>query len=448
MIHEERIRALNDVGILDGDYVLYWMQSSVRAEFNHALEYAVGYANRLGRPLIAFFGLTDAYPEANMRHYNFLIEGLRDVRSSLEDRGIELMVRLASPESGVIDYGKRASLVIVDGGYTKIQKSWRRYAAGRLKCPLIQLESDLIVPVETASPKEEYSAATFRPKIRRNLDRFMTPLGESELAHPSLGMVVDSEDLRYIDRVLSRLDIDREVGKVDSFRGGAVEAHRLLGDFIERKLGDYTELRNDPTEDVQSGLSPYLHFGHISPLGIALEIREADSHGSEAFLEELIVRRELSFNFVHYNYNYDSFECLPDWCKETLKKHAPDRREHLYSLRELEESETHDPYWNAAQSEMVKRGKMHRYMRMYWGKKILEWGASPEEAFKTALYLNNKYELDGRDPNSYAGVAWCFGKHDRPWKERPIFGKVRYMNDRRLRRKFDADGYVRMVEGL
>jgi deoxyribodipyrimidine photo-lyase len=193
-------------------------------------------------------------------------------------------------------------------------------------------------------------------------------------------------------------------------------------------------------------MSPYLHFGQISPLYIALKVSKTRSLGAEAFFEELIIRRELSMNFVFYNEKYDSFKSIPDWAKKTLRAHQKDRRPYLYSPKELENAGTHDPYWNAAQKEMVITGKMHGYMRMYWGKKILEWSKTPEEAFKVALYLNNKYELDGRDPNGFIGVAWCFGKHDRPWGERAIFGNVRYMNDKGLKRKFDADKYVKMME--
>ncbi|MGQ9671892.1 MAG: deoxyribodipyrimidine photo-lyase, partial [Candidatus Aminicenantales bacterium] len=192
----------------------------------------------------------------------------------------------------------------------------------------------------------------------------------------------------------------------------------------------------------------YLHFGQISPVYIALRAMKTKSRGADAFLEELIIRRELSLNFVFYNRNYDSFEALPAWAKQSLKSHEKNKRSSLYTLEEFEAASTHDPYWNAAQKEMLIKGKMHGYMRMYWGKKILEWCKTPEEAFRIALYLNNKYELDGRDPNGFAGVAWCLGKHDRPWPERPIFGNVRSMNDRGLKRKFDADKYVKMMSTL
>ena len=215
-------------------------------------------------------------------------------------------------------------------------------------------------------------------------------------------------------------------------------------------MPDYPKLRNDPILDYQSSLSPYLHFGQISPVYVALRILDSNAsiEAKEAYLEEIVVRRELAVNYVQHNENYDNFNGLPEWAKRTLGSHKNDQREYLYNLRELENAETHDPYWNAAQNEMRITGKMHGYMRMYWGKKIVEWTENPEIAFNMALYLNNKYELDGRDPNGFAGIAWCFGKHDRPWKERPVFGNVRYMNENGLRRKFDADKYIEKVKQL
>jgi deoxyribodipyrimidine photo-lyase len=216
----------------------------------------------------------------------------------------------------------------------------------------------------------------------------------------------------------------------------------LLTEFIKKKLDLYPVKRNDPNQDVTSHMSPYLHFGQISPLYIALRVIDSNSKGKEAYLEELIVRRELSHNYVFYNNKYDKYVSLPPWAKNTLNFHGRDKREYIYSLKDFEGAKTHDVYWNAAQKEMVLTGKMHGYMRMYWGKKILEWTKSPPEGFKIALYLNNKYELDGRDPNGYAGVAWCFGKHDRAWSERRVFGKIRYMNAAGLKRKFNADKYV------
>jgi len=445
-IQKERVKALNQKEIRRGKYVLYWMQASQRTECNHALEFAILKANELLQPLIVFFGITDQFPEARERHYTFMLEGLKEVKDSLEKRGIQMVVLHNSPEVGVLQLAKRASLAVVDRGYLKIQKGWRDYASKRMDCPLIQVESDVIVPVEETSPKEEYAAATIRPKIMRKLDSFLVPLKEREAAVDSLSLDFASFDMSDVENAISKLRIDRSVKKVDSFHGGTKEAKNHLEFFLESKLDRFPELRNDPTLDYLSHMSPYLHFGQISPLFIALKVKETRSPGVEAFLEELIVRRELSMNFVFYNETYDSLEAIPDWAKETLKTHRKDRRQYLYSLEELESAITHDPYWNAAQKEMVIKGKMHGYMRMYWGKKILEWSKTPEEAFKTALYLNNKYEVDGRDPNGFTGVAWCFGKHDRPWGERPIFGNVRYMNDKGLKRKFDADGYVKMMD--
>jgi deoxyribodipyrimidine photo-lyase len=446
MIQKERIKALNSRGIKKGEYVLYWMQASQRAEDNHALEYGILKANELRKPLVVFFGITDHFPEANERHYTFMLEGLREVKESLEKRGIQMLVRHESPEQGAVRMAKRASLTVVDRGYLRIQRKWRDDAAKRMSCPLVQIESDVVVPIEEASPKEEYAAATIRPKIHKKLKSFVVPLKERDPDQHSLSLEFDSIDLEDVEKTISRLRIDHRVKKVGFYHGGTKEAKKHLKDFLEYKIDRFGDLRNDPSLDYLSHMSPYLHFGQISPLFIALKVSKTNSPGRQAFLEELIVRRELSMNFVFYNEQYDSFEAIPDWAKKSLKVHLEDRRPSLYSLEELEAAKTHDPYWNAAQKEMVIKGKMHGYMRMYWGKKILEWTKSPEEAFRIALSLNNKYELDGRDPNGFTGVAWCFGKHDRPWGERAIFGTVRYMNDKGLKRKFDVDQYVKMME--
>ena len=446
MIQKERIKALNQKEVKKGKYILYWMQASQRAECNHALAFAILKANELRQPLVVFFGITDQFPEANERHYTFMLEGLKDVKNSLEKRRIQMVTLHKSPEVGVVQLAHKASLAVVDRGYLKIQKAWREDASRKMDCPLIQVESDVIVPVEEASPKEEYAAATIRSKIKRKLGDFLVPLEEHEPIIGSLSLDLDSFDIEDVEKAISKLRIDRSVKKVDSFHGGANEAKNHLEIFLESKLDRFPELRNDPTLDYLSQMSPYLHFGQISPLYIALKVSKTRSPGVDAFLEELIVRRELSMNFVFYDEKYDSYDSIPDWAKKTLKKHQKDKRSYVYSLKEFEMGITHDPYWNAAQKEMVIKGKMHGYMRMYWGKKILEWSRTPEEAFRIALHLNNKYELDGRDPNGFTGVAWCFGKHDRPWGERSVFGNVRYMNDKGLKRKFDADRYVKMME--
>ena len=448
MIQKERIKVLNSKMVRKGQYVLYWMQASQRAECNHALEYAILQANELRVPVLVYFGITDRFPEANERHYVFMLEGLKEVKNTLEQRGIRMVVLHQSPEIGAVRLSKQASLVVVDRGYLRIQRQWREEAGQRMACPLIQVESDVVVPVEEVSSKEEYAAATIRPKIHKRLAHFLIGVEENEPLFSSLSMDMDSFEIGDIEKAISKLRIDRSVKKVDSFKGGTKEALRHLEFFLEGKLDRYPELRNDPTLDYLSNMSPYLHFGQISSLSIALKVKETKSPGVEAFLEELIIRRELSMNFVFYNNKYDSFEAIPEWAKKSLRSHQRDKRSYRYSLKELEQAKTHDPYWNAAQGEMVQKGKMHGYMRMYWGKKILEWSKTPQEAFRNALYLNNRYELDGRDPNGFTGVAWCFGKHDRPWGERPVFGNVRYMNDKGLKRKFDADRYVKMIHAI
>jgi len=445
MIQPERITILNDSPQRGGKYVLYWMQAAQRAEYNHALEYAVRSANDLKKPVVVFFGITDKYPEATLRHYYFMLEGLQEVRRDLEDRGIRLVIRHKSPDSGAAELAKDAAMVVVDAGHLKIQAKWRANVAGRIKCPMYEVETpmyevetNLIVPVEEASSKENFSAGTFRPRITKQLDRYMVQLRRNKLKVDSLDLKFSTFDIEDVDKALSKLDIDRSVPKSNYFHGGTSEANKRLNSF----------LRNDPTADYVSHMSPYLHFGQISPLYIALKVKRKSGPGSDAYLEELIVRRELSHNFVYYNNDYDKFACLPPWAVNTLTFHRRDKRQYLYSVEQFERAETHDPYWNAAQLEMVVTGKMHGYMRMYWGKKILEWTKNPRTAFKTALYLNNKYELDGRDPNGFAGVAWCFGKHDRAWAERHVFGKIRYMNANGLKRKFDADAYVEKVRQM
>jgi deoxyribodipyrimidine photo-lyase len=448
MIQEARIKALNSRAVRKGRNVLYWMQASQRAEYNHALEYALLRANELRLPVLVFFGITDAFPQANERHYAFMLEGLRETQGALLARGIAMAIIHRPPHLGAVDLSRDAALAVVDRGYLSVQRKWRRYAARRMECPLIEVESDVVVPVETASSKEEYAAATIRAKINTRVDEFLTPLRARRATEPPAPVEREVLDVSETRTALAGLKIDRSVGPVGTLHGGTRAAKRLLKTFIARRLDRFSEMRNDPTEAGLSDMSPYLHFGQISPVYIARKVKGAASPGTAAYLEELIVRRELAMNFVYYNTAYASFRALPQWAQRTLARHSRDRRPYVYTRAELEGALTHDPYWNAAQDEMLVTGKMHGYMRMYWGKKIVEWTRTPEEAFKTVLYLNNKYELDGRDPNGFAGVAWCFGKHDRPWGERAIFGQVRYMNDKGLRRKFDADGYVEKVKRL
>jgi deoxyribodipyrimidine photo-lyase len=448
-IQEERVQNLNDADLGEGDYVLYWMQSSQRAEQNHALEYAVQRANDLEQRLLVVFGLTEDYPEANLRHYAFMLEGLKDAQDALRKRGILMVVRRGSPDEVALDLGEGASLIVTDRGYMRPQKRWREQVAREAGCLVTQVESDVVVPVELASGKQEHAARTLRPKIGEYLEDFLAELKPTKLEKQSLDMWSDGLDLSDIEKVLDGMDLDRSVSALSHlYKGGTSEAKKMFRRFLKGNLGDYVEHRNQPQTDDVSHMSKYLHFGHVSPIWLALKARRAKAKQDtiESFVEELVVRRELSMNFVLYTPDYDSYSNLPDWAKKTLEEHRDDEREYTYTRKQLENAETHDEYWNAAMKEMVHTGYMHNYMRMYWGKKILEWSNTPEHAYRITLYLNNKYFLDGRDPNSFANVAWVFGQHDRGWPEREVYGKVRYMSAGGLERKTKPDQYVEKIE--
>lgn len=451
-LHLERAKPLNGLSARDGGYVLYWMQQSQRAEWNHALEYAVNQANERSLPVVVCFGLTDDYPDANTRHYRFMLEGLAEVAPALKDRGIRFVVRRGEPTAVALELAADAALVVCDRGYLRHQKAWRQRVAEGAPCRVVQVESDVVVPVEVASGKAEYAARTIRPKIQRALDRFLASLPQADVKKDARGVMLEGEDLSDLDVLLERLKIDRSVPTVERFyRGGATEAHRRMREFIDDGLERYGSGRDEPTGHDVSHLSPYLHFGQISPLEIVLAVFDADGANDaakDAFVEQLVVRRELACNFVEYTDQYDAFACVPEWAQKTLQKHRDDPRPHRYTRNELENAETHDAYWNASMREMRITGYLHNRMRMYWGKKIIEWSNTPEYAFQTALYLNNKYFLDGRDPNSYTSVAWLFGLHDRPWSERDVFGTIRYMAASGLDRKCDMDAYMAHVEAL
>lgn len=449
MIEKERLHFLNGQPAKNGAFVLYWMQASQRAEWNHALEYAILQANELKKPLLVFFGLTESFPEANLRHFHFLLEGLQETQKKLTQRGIRMVVLHTDPCEGILHLAREATLVVTDRGYLRLQREWRKRVAEELPCLFVEVESDVVVPLEVALPHEAYSARVLRPKIKKHLLRFLSPLRENPVHFPSLHFppLSDELDLSYPEHVLSLLHTDTTVPPITTHRGGTEIAKRKLQEFIERKLPSYTFSRNDPGVDGLSHMSPYLHFGQISPLFIALEVLNVPAHEvhKEAYLEELIVRRELAMNFAFYNPEYDSFASLPRWARETLQEHRKDPRPYAYTPQAFEEARTHDPLWNAAQKELLFTGTIHGYVRMYWGKKILEWSRDPEEAYRIALYLNNKYALDGRDPNSFAGVAWCFGKHDRPFMERFIYGKVRPMTKGALT-KASQEAYIQRIE--
>ncbi|CAM3433820.1 deoxyribodipyrimidine photo-lyase [Deinococcus saxicola] len=441
MIHDSRIQPLRPGTPGQGRFVLLWVQASVRTRDNHALEYALRRANELGLPVVAVFGLTPDYPEANARHFQYLLEGLRDLRANLVARGIPLSIRLGKPPEMALEAAREgAALVVTDVGYLNIQRAWRDWLKAQLEVPFVQVESEAVIPIYTVSGKLEYAARTIRPKVQRLWHDYLVPLEEHEL-------VAQTDDweagLEVGDpaALVKTLPVDQSVVP-GTETGGEDAALERVEEFISIDLARYDGRRNDPNVEGSSRLSAYLHYGHLSPLTAALVAREHGGPGADTFIEELIVRRELSFNLCTFNPQYDQYDGLPGWARKTLEEHAGDRREYLYTREQFDGAQTHDPYWNAAQNQMVRTGRMHNYMRMYWGKKILEWTPDPRTAYAEMVWLNNRYEQDGRDPNSYAGLGWVLGLHDRPWTRRPIFGMVRYMNAGGLKRKFDADAYA------
>jgi deoxyribodipyrimidine photo-lyase len=451
-MHDARIRQLNERPLGDGSYVLYWMQASQRAEFNPALEYAIRRADEINLGLVVGFGLMTAYPEANARHFAFMLEGLAEVRHRLGERGIRFVMRAGRPDDVALNLAGDGAMVVCDRGYLRHQRQWRARLADQARCLVVQVEGDVVVPVETASSKAEYAARTLRTKIHRCWSDFLHEIVPGDPVRSTRRLAFRDElDPSDPAAVLRKLDVDRNVAPVARFRGGTYEARRRLEHFLRYKLEGYDGDRSEPARAHVSELSPYLHFGQISPVEIALKVRAARSTGETdraSFLEELIVRRELACNFAQFTANYDDYASLPGWARRTLAEHADDRRPQRYTRAQLETGRTGDRYWNAAMQEMRETGYMHNTMRMYWGKKIIEWSSTPEQAWRTALYLNNRYFLDGRDPNSYANVGWLFGLHDRPWRERPIFGTVRTMTAGGLDRKYDMDGYLARVADL
>jgi deoxyribodipyrimidine photo-lyase len=453
VIQNTRIQNLNDRPRReDGAYVLYWMQEAQRARGNAALELAIRGANKYGLPVVVCFGLMDGYPEANARHYAFMLEGLADCADEFRARGISFVVRHGSPPEVALEISQSAAAVICDRSYMPVQRAWRDRLAEQADCPVIQVETEVVVPVEIVTDKSEYAARTIRPRIHRVWDEYLVPLDETEPEVPADGFGLEGDiDITDPGAVLARLDLDRSVLPVKRFRGGRTEALRRLNGFTDDVLDGYAKGRNEPSAALTSFLSPYLHFGHISPVEMALAARdygEGSVEDRSSFIEELVVRRELAMNYAAFDPAFETYDALPDWAKKTLSEHAGDEREYVYDMDTLAACATHDTHWNDAMREMVHTGFMHNYMRMYWAKKILEWSATPEQAFETTLALNNRYFLDGRDPNSYANVAWCFGLHDRAWTERPVFGKIRYMNANGLNRKFDMEAYAAFVDDI
>ncbi len=435
----------------DGRCVVYWMQRAQRAVDNPALDAAVEAANALHKPLVVFFGLVPFYPNANLRHYTFLAQAIPCLGRGLEKRRIGFVLR-RYPEHHLAAFCDevRAALVVGDENPLRETERWRQTAARQLRVPLWTVEADVIVPCRLLE-KEQYGARTIRPRLRALLGEFLVAPANPKAA-VAWKRPKQVTSLAPDGDLLAGFPAAAGAGPVATFRGGSDEARRALARFIRNNLAGYSQRRNRPEQDGTSRLSPYLHFGHIGPHTVALAVKNAAAPRvhREAFLEQLIIRRELAVNFVRFNPKYDSLASAEPWARRTLAEHRRDEREHVYSERQLENAETHDPLWNAAQRQMVAGGWMHGYLRMYWAKKILEWTRSAEEAFAVAVRLNDRYELDGRDPNGYAGIAWAIGgKHDRArGPERPVYGKIRYMSYPSTSRKFDSRAYMQDVAKL
>lgn len=436
-----------------GNTVVYWMQRAQRALDNPALDVAVDVGNALQQPVVIFFAPVPFYPHANLRHYVFLAQGIPDIAERARKRGIGFVLR-AWPDHHLTRFCDevKASIVIGDENPLRELGHWRDLATKKLKVPLWTVDADVIVPSKLLE-KEQWAARTIRPRLQSRFEQFLQPLknprANIEWQKPK-NLQALADDGSY-DITQNWTKLDRSVAPVDSFRGGTGKALTLLRNFTTRKLEKYPEQHGIPEVDGTSRLSPYLHFGHISPLTVALAVQESDAPSAckDDYLNELITWRELAINFAHFNKLYDSIESAPAWAHRTLGEHAKDKRPVLYTREQLEAAATHDELWNAAQLQMLHAGWMHNYMRMYWAKKILEWSPSPAAAYQTAVYLNDKYFLDGRDPNGYAGVAWAIaGKFDRPWFERPIYGTIRYMSGDAARKKFDADEYIAQMARL
>jgi deoxyribodipyrimidine photo-lyase len=428
----------------DGLSVVYWMQRAQRAADNPALDAAIEIGNRLGKPVVAFFGLHPFVERANLRHYHFLAEGLAAIEEGLRRRGVAFALR-PHPDHRIAAFAEevRAAIVIGDENPLRQQESWRARAASALRVPLWTVDADVIVPSKLLE-KEHYAARTIRPRILARLEEFLAPARETAAHAPWPRRRLPMSQPATID-VLRGLPVDRSAGPVSGFPGGTAEGRRRLRRLLRTRLAAYAEERSHPESAGTSELSPYLHFGHIGPREVARAVR--DSGGAPetvaAFLDQLVIRRELAVNFVRFNESYDRLAGCERWARETLARHRRDPRRYRYSAAALEAGDTHDPLWNAGQRQMRERGWMHGYVRMYWAKKILEWSPSAERAFGVAIALNDRYQLDGRDPNGYANIAWALGgKHDRPWPERAVFGTIRSMTFESTSRKFDAARYI------
>ncbi len=457
MIDPTRITKIKD-GKETGTTVVYWMNRDQRAHDNWALLHACEVAKEKQANLAVVFNYAKDSIRLTRRHFDFMLQGLKDVQKELQAHGIPFHVISGEPSNVMVKYLEAIDCahLVTDFSPLKAHRRWLKEVCGHLECGVDLVDAHNIVPYNVVSDKEEYAARTIRSKINKRLEDYLTDFPDLEkyncvsFVNPDR-VPFQFENLHVAWETLESVYVlDENVKAVEWLRAGQSGAVETLRKFIDERLENYNDLRNDPNEDAQSDLSPYFHFGQVAPQRVAYEIRHIaePSDNTASFLEEMIVRRELTDNYCYYNENYDRLEGVKDWAKLTLHVHRNDQRDAVYDLEMFENAKTHDDLWNAAQMELIKYGKMHGYMRMYWAKKILEWTRTPEEAFNIALELNDKYSLDGSDPNGYVGVAWSIGGvHDRAWKERPVYGKIRYMNKNGCKRKFDVHKYVQTILG-
>jgi deoxyribodipyrimidine photo-lyase len=428
-----------------------------RVDSNHALAYAARLANERDLSLLVYEGLTCTYPYANDRFHTFLLEGVPDTARRLKSLGVGyvfyLRRRRKDPDDILYRLARAAAAVVTDDYPTFVARVHNARVPDKLDAPYIVVDSSCVVPMN-AIEKREYAAYTIRPKITKLLPIYLRPVEPVRVRRRFRETIPEYHTEVHdanIAGLVASCDIDHSVAPAIGFRGGASAAEERLQSFLRTQLRRYARDRNEPSAHATSELSPYLHFGHISALHVALEVKSyAEKHHliADEFLEELIVRRELAFNFARHVDKPASLDNLPEWVQETMREHRRDKRPQTYTRDQLERAETYDDLWNATQKELLLRGKIHGYYRMYWGKKIIEWSPSYQEALDAMVYLHDRYALDGRDPNTYANILWCFGLHDRPWPERPIFGKLRYMSLDGMRRKTYVDAYLEEIAAL
>ena len=456
---QDRVKKLNDAPVRSAaqgaKYVLYWAQMNRRAQGNHALAHAISLANEHDLPVLFYEGVTCSYPFASDRFHSFLLEGVPDTERELEKRGIGYLFYLRKRRSDANDLlyqlAKDAAAIVTDDYPTFVARQHNASVPAKVGVSYSVVDSSCVVPMACLE-KREYAAYTIRPKVNKLLPHYLTPVPDLKVKqvyrHPRHELHTHVTETN-IAELVQACEIDHSVLPSVTFRGGAEQAHKHLQHFLTKNLSRYANNRNEPTAHATSDLSPYLHFGHISALQVALNAKDyAEQHKlmPAEFLEELIVRRELAFNFAARTPELESLSVLPDWVRKSLDKHKEDERTQEYTRKQLEDAETHDELWNATQKELLLRGKIHGYYRMYWGKKIIEWSKSYDEALQAMIHFHDRYALDGRDPNTYTNILWCFGLHDRPFFERPIFGQIRFMSYDGMKRKTNIAGYVKEIQ--